>query len=206
MSDKQNEQARIGWPSFPISELLATLDDGRTLHQGWSPRCEKEPSVSETKWGVLKTTSIQPAAFLPEHNKRLPDHLKPRPQIEVKPGDILITCAGPCNRCGIACLVRATRRRLMMSGKMYRFRLDPTRVDPRYLEAYLQSADAQAAIDEMKTGGNESGLNLTHPRNPPQPVERQGQIQRTRRPRHHRPVRIARWLDLVRLRTDFHIG
>lgn len=118
----------------------------------------------ETEWGVLKTTSIQPAAFLPEHNKRLPGHLEPRPKIEVKPGDILITCAGPRNRCGIACLVRATRRRLMMSGKMYRFRPDPARVDPRYLEAYLQSADAQAAIDKMKTGGNESGLNLTHDR------------------------------------------
>ncbi len=164
MSDKKNEQDQVGWSSFPISELLAPLDDGRTLHQGWSPRCEKEPLVLETEWGVLKTTSIQPAAFLPEHNKRLPDHLEPRPQIEVKPGDILITCAGPRNRCGIACLVRATRRRLMMSGKMYRFRPDPARVDPRYLEAYLQSADAQAAIDEMKTGGSESGLNLTHDR------------------------------------------
>ncbi len=164
MSNKKNEQSQVGWASFPISELLAPLDDGRTLHQGWSPRCEKEASESETVWGVLKTTSIQPASFLPEHNKRLPDHLEPRPQIEVKPGDILITCAGPRNRCGIACLVRATRRRLMMSGKMYRFRPDPARVNPRYLEAYLQSADAQAAIDEMKTGGNESGLNLTHDR------------------------------------------
>lgn len=164
MSNKKNEHTQIGWPTFPIGELLARLDGGRTLHQGWSPRCEKEPSISETEWGVLKTTSIQPAAFLPEYNKRLPDHLEPRPQIEVKPGDILITCAGPRNRCGIACLVRTTRRRLMMSGKMYRFRPDPARVDPRYLEAYLQSAVAQGAIDEMKTGGNESGLNLTHDR------------------------------------------
>ena len=164
MSHEKSKRIELGWSTFPISELLAPFEDGRTLHQGWSPRCEKEPSRSENEWGVLKTTSIQPAAFLPEHNKRLPDHLDPRPKIEVKPGDVLITCAGPRNRCGIACLVRATRRRLMMSGKMYRFRPDPLRIDPRYLEAYLQTGIAQAAIDEMKTGGNESGLNLTHDR------------------------------------------
>ena len=34
-----------GWALAKIDEVLATLDDGRTLHQGWSPRCEKELSL-----------------------------------------------------------------------------------------------------------------------------------------------------------------
>lgn len=76
MSHKKNEEALIGWANLPISGLLAPLDDGRTLHQGWSPRCETEPSGSELEWGVLKTTSVQSGAFLPEHNKRLPAHLE----------------------------------------------------------------------------------------------------------------------------------
>jgi len=46
---------------------------------------------------------------------------------------------------------------------MYRFRFPP-QIDARYMEAYLQSEDARLAIDAMKTGGNESGLNLTHDR------------------------------------------
>ncbi len=37
-------------------------------------------------------------------------------------------------------------------------------MDARYLEAFLQSDEAQFAIDRMKTGGSESGLNLTHDR------------------------------------------
>ena len=37
-------------------------------------------------------------------------------------------------------------------------------MDARYLEAFLQSDEAQYAIDRMKTGGSESGLNLTHDR------------------------------------------
>jgi type I restriction enzyme S subunit len=52
----------------------------------------------------------------------------------------------------------------MISGKMYRFRVPNNLVDPRYVEAYLQTATAQTAINQMKTGGSDSGLNLTHAR------------------------------------------
>lgn len=152
------------WTLAPIGDLLAPLEDGRALHQGWSPQCEKEPSESDSEWGVLKTTAIQPGLFLPGQNKKLPRILNPRPRLEVKPGDLLLTCAGPRSRCGVACLVRRTRPRLMISGKMYRFRVSENSVDPRYLEGYLQSPLAQAEIDKMKTGVSDSGLNLTHDR------------------------------------------
>jgi hypothetical protein len=32
-----------GWAFANIEELFAPLEDGRTLHQGWSPQCEKAP-------------------------------------------------------------------------------------------------------------------------------------------------------------------
>src|SRR4051812_9863839 len=102
-----------GWTEKRIEQIFAPLEDGRTLHQGWSPQCEKVPSPAEEVWAVLKTTSIQAGEFQPQHNKRLPSSLKPRPTIEVKEGDILITCAGPRVRCGVSCLVRRTRKRLM---------------------------------------------------------------------------------------------
>jgi type I restriction enzyme S subunit len=52
----------------------------------------------------------------------------------------------------------------MISGKMYRFRTLTDRIEPRYLESFLQTQDAQASIDNMKTGTSDSGLNLTHDR------------------------------------------
>lgn len=159
-----------GWAVAPLEELLVPLADGRDLHHGWSPQCEKESTGTDEEWGVLKTTAIQAGEFLPEHNKKLPTSLVPRPQHEVKVGDLLITCAGPRVRCGVPCLVRSTRPRLMLSGKMYRFRVSEKHFDARYLEKYLLSHDAQVAIDAMKTGGNESGLNLTHSRFKPLPV------------------------------------
>ena len=152
------------WVNAELGEIVAPLSDGRTIHQGWSPQCLREPSESEEVWGVLKTTSIQPGQFLPEHNKRLPELTEARPLIEVSAGDLLITCAGPRSRCGVACLVRSTRRRLLMSGKMYRFRFDERYLDSRFVEAFLLSSEAWDAIDKMKTGGSDSGLNLTHER------------------------------------------
>jgi type I restriction enzyme, S subunit len=53
---------------------------------------------------------------------------------------------------------------LILSGKMYRFRARQGLVEPRYLEAFLLSNPAQVAIDRMKTGISDSGLNLTHGR------------------------------------------
>jgi type I restriction enzyme, S subunit len=164
VSDRDGQQLPPGWDLAAIEDLFAPLDDGRMLHQGWSPQCEKEPSTNEGDWGVLRTTAIQPGVFLPEHNKLLPADLAPRPRIEVASGDLLITCAGPRSRCGIACLVRNSRRNLMMSGKMYRFRVPKQHIDPRYIEAFLQTSAACADIDRMKTGGSDSGLNLTHER------------------------------------------
>lgn len=152
-----------GWATAKIEDLFATLHDGRTMHQGWSPQCEDGPAGPD-EWGVLKTTAIQAGWFLDQHNKRLPTELEPRPGIEVAVGDILLTCAGPRSRCGVPCLVRHTRPKLMMSGKMYRFRVPEDCINPAFIEALLLTADSQAAIDRMKTGGSDSGLNLTHDR------------------------------------------
>jgi type I restriction enzyme S subunit len=143
---------------------LEKLPNGKLINQGKSPQCEKEPSTDESVWGVLKTTAIQAGEFLPEHNKRLPDEIVPSEGIEVNEGDLLLTCAGPRVRCGVPCLVRTTRPRLLLSGKMYRFRANQEIADPNFLEFFLLSPSAQEAIDDMKTGTSESGLNLTHGR------------------------------------------
>ncbi|MBD3778443.1 MAG: restriction endonuclease subunit S [Micrococcales bacterium] len=149
--------------TVPLSDLLPGAGPRVQLQQGWSPQCLAHPAP-ETSWGVLKTTAIQSGKFVPHENKELPEHFEPRPGLEVRAGDLLLTCAGPRSRCGIPALVRTTRPRLMISGKMYRFRPNPDVVDSRYLELYLQSPAAQALIDAMKTGISDSGLNLTKER------------------------------------------
>lgn len=169
------------WPWAKLDDVLEPLESGGKLQMGWSPQCEKEPALGDETWAVLKTTAIQPGEFVPDHNKRLPQDMSPRPAIEVRSGDLLLTNAGPRARCGIPCLVRSTRPRLMLSGKMYRFRPNPDLYEARLLEYFLLSPGAQARIDSMKTGISDSGLNLTQGRFlglpiPVPPIEEQRRI------------------------------
>ena len=150
------------WVTTTIETCFAPLADGRTLHQGWSPQCDTRPA-SDGEWGMLKTTSIQRGRFEPDHNKHLPASLEPRPVLQVAAGDLLITCAGPRARCGVASLVRAAPPQRLISGKMYRFRMKPE-IAPEFMELFLLTSASLAAINGMKTGSSESGLNLTHQR------------------------------------------
>lgn len=156
-------QLPVSWIEVDIIDVLTPNENGKPFQQGWSPQCENYPA-QPNEWGVLKTTSIQHGEFWPHENKALPAELEPRPHIEVKPGDILMTCAGPRNRCGVACLVEKTPNRLLMSGKMYRFRPNTMVLDPKFLSYLIQRRQTQLEIDRMKTGINDSGLNLTHDR------------------------------------------
>jgi type I restriction enzyme S subunit len=152
------------WSECSIEDVLAAVDEsGTILQQGWSPQCERSPA-GDDEWAVLKTTSVQDGFFLEAENKRLPDSLAPKPNIEVEAGDLLMTCAGPRSRCGVVCLVKKTRPKLMISGKIYRFRPDPQMMEPSFFSYQLRTQALQMQIDAAKTGISESGLNLTRER------------------------------------------
>ncbi|MCG9762369.1 MULTISPECIES: restriction endonuclease subunit S [Vibrio harveyi group] len=148
------------WASCEIEDILEAQSDGKLIHQGWSPQCEKEPAGLDD-WGVLKTTAIQDGFFLDHENKRLPESKEPKTRIEVKNGDLLVTNAGPRSRCGVICFVRSTRNKLMISGKMYRLRFPESLICPEYIESWLRTSFAQKALNDRKTGISESGLNMT---------------------------------------------
>ena len=146
------------YPQVSLAELT------NEIGQGWSPKCEEEPALELQRWGVIKTTAIQPQAFDGAHNKALPIGFQPRPHLELKVGDLLITRAGPRNRVGICCLVRATRQKLMLCDKAYRIRCNTSRVEAGFLELVLNAPQFVQQIDALKTGINDSGLNLTQDR------------------------------------------
>lgn len=154
------ETAGIGSPASnwrPLSEAIQSID------QGWSPRCESECSDGET-WAVIKTTAIQHLRFEDAENKALPADLKPRPQLQLVEGDLLVTRAGPRSRVGVACLVKSTRARLMLCDKAYRLRLRASKADGRFVELVLNAPQLRDSIDELKTGISDSGVNLTQQR------------------------------------------
>jgi type I restriction enzyme, S subunit len=146
------------WNFEPIDVAIASLD------QGWSPRCDNEPSRGSDSWGVIKTTAVQSMRYVESENKRLPAKLKPRSNLELNADDLLITRAGPRARVGVACLVKITRRSLMLCDKVYRLRCKPEIASPAYLELVLNAPQTVDALNELKTGISDSGVNLTQKR------------------------------------------
>lgn len=142
----------------PIGECI------NSMGQGWSPKCERTPVKDDNSWAVITTTAVQPMKFNFEENKKLPDALKPREKHELKVGDILITRAGPRSRCGICCMVKQVKKRLLNCDKVYCLKVNDSIVLPEYIEAVLNAPSFQKEIAFCKTGGNDSGVNLTQSR------------------------------------------
>lgn len=142
-----------GWEWVKLEALISGVD------QGWSPKCEGR-RVDENEWAVIKTTAIQHGRFDELENKVLPPGLEPRTQHELKPGDILVTRAGPRVRVGVCCLVRSVKPKLMNCDKAYRIRALPSLSSPEFLEAVLNSPRVLDVLERIKSGINDSGVNL----------------------------------------------
>ena len=142
-----------GWTWVHLGELITGID------QGWSPKCENT-SAGMDSWGVIRTTAVQHGEFLEDENKALPDNLEPRDQHELAAGDILITRAGPRVRVGVCCLVKKVRAKLMNCDKVYRIRCLENVCRPEYLEAVLNSPVILDVLEGVKSGINDSGVNL----------------------------------------------
>ena len=149
-----------GWEIKRLSDCLVKLKSGKKAERGWSPQCLSHPSSDENVWGVLKTTSIQMGEFQPEYNKELPDSLAPKSGLEVNSGDFLVTTTGPRNRCGIVCHVKKTRKKLIFSGKILRFRVNESLILPNWLMYLLMSPEYQSILDKMKVGTSDSSVSI----------------------------------------------
>jgi type I restriction enzyme S subunit len=149
-------QSTSNFSEVPLQELI-----GR-IAQGWSPKCDLTREALPDEWAIITTTAVQPMQYLDNQGKPLPEELVPRPGIEIKNGDFLMTRKGPRKRAGVACLVRSTRHRLMVCDTVYRFRCDESKVQPEYLEIALNAPKVVHAIDRHKAGISESGVSLTH--------------------------------------------
>jgi len=143
------------WQLVCLGDLVSVMD------AGWSPACQPEPSPNDAEWGVLKTTAVQVMQYLQEENKVLPHDKEPKPQYEVKAGDILITRAGPKNRVAISCLVEATRPRLMISDKIIRFHLVEVGIYERYISLCLNAGVTAEYLEASKSGMAESQMNIS---------------------------------------------
>lgn len=144
-----------GWEWEKLSNITTGMDSG------WSPACLANSSPSNDVWGVLKTTAVQIMEYLEFENKELPENLVPRPDAEVKQGDILFTRAGPMNRVGISCLVEKTRPKLMISDKIIRFHPVEIGIYGRFISLCLNAGGTATYLENAKSGMAASQVNIS---------------------------------------------
>jgi len=144
-----------GWAWSRLGDIVENMGSG------WSPACDEGERSDPTRWAVLRTTAVQINEYRAREHKVIPSKLSPRPEIEVKDGDILITRAGPMNRVGISCWVDNTPPRLMLSDKIVRFHSIADEMLPAFIVLALNAGWTKSQIEEAKTGMAASQVNIS---------------------------------------------
>jgi hypothetical protein len=110
---------------------------------------------------VLKSGCTAGGVFDGGQNKALPPGVQPRPHLEVRAGDLLMSRAsGSPSIVGSAAIAQDPQRRLMLSDKVFRLRLREEVVDPAFLAFALASVPVRAQIEQAISGADGLANNL----------------------------------------------
>lgn len=156
-SSTSGPEHQHSWPIARLGDLVADLENG------WSPKCHDHPA-REGKWGVLKLGAVSFGTFDATENKELPASLKPRPEYEVKTGDVLISRANVVRYVGACAYVESTPPHLMLCDKIFRVRFRPDGpLDPRFLAEAMKLKSVREHIEARLTGTSPTMKNISKP-------------------------------------------
>jgi type I restriction enzyme S subunit len=120
-------------------EVLSFRRSIRGIEQGWSPQCE-ERQKADDEWGVLRSGCVNEGLFRPSDHKVLPSDIDPRPELEVRVGDLLMCRAsGSLHLIGSAAIVYECPPKLMFSDKTYRVLLQLDVAAPEFVALALKA-------------------------------------------------------------------
>ena len=153
-------QPAVATSSCPLVTLDEIVDD---LENGWSPKCLDRPAKGE-EWGVLKVGAVSFGIFDVNQNKALPSHLKPRPSLEVKAGEVLISRANVTRYVGACAYVHEIPPQLMLCDKIFRVKFAKnSKIKPRFLAEVMWLPFLRAQIETRITGTSPTMKNISKP-------------------------------------------
>jgi type I restriction enzyme S subunit len=145
---------------FPVVRLGDVIDD---LVNGWSPQCESR-QAKEGEWGVLKVGAVSLGRFQESQNKALPSRLKPRPALEVRCGDVLISRANITRLVGACALIQQTRPRLLLCDKLFRVVFQSNSpITAGFLNEVMKLGAVRQQIESQVTGTSPTMKNISKP-------------------------------------------
>ena len=141
------------WHWVPLGAVLTRIE------AGWSPSAQAGPKEGDA-WGVLKVSACSWGEFRPAENKALGPGQTPRPHLEVKAGDFLISRANTSELVGRSVVVRETPAHLMLSDKTLRMSVvGDCNVD--YLNLANLGPAARVHYEREATGTSSSMKNVS---------------------------------------------
>ena len=145
------------WATVRLGDVIADLENG------WSPKCLDRPA-EPGEWGVLKLGAVSFGIFNEQENKALPSNLKPRPVLEVKPGEVLVSRANISRLVGATALIGETRPQLLLCDKIFRMvwrKKSP--ITPEFVTEVLRIGDVRRQIETKLTGTSPTMKNISKP-------------------------------------------
>lgn len=131
------------------------------IEQGWSPQCEDRPII-EGEWGIVKAGCVNSGTFDPEQHKALPAGTTPELRYRLRSGDLLMSRAsGSPDLIGsIAVLPDDLPDRLLLCDKVYRLRMDRTRMSAPFVSFMLRTLQVREQIKLGISGAEGMANNL----------------------------------------------
>ncbi|MYL05521.1 MAG: hypothetical protein F4012_01445, partial [Gemmatimonadales bacterium] len=148
------EQIPAHWSAVRLRHLLTDIE------QGWSPRADVT-APSADAWGVLKLNAVNRGRYDDAAAKALPPDVRPRKDLEIRAGDVLVTRSNTPQRVGDACFVGATRSKLMLSDIIYRLGLRSDVIDGRFLVYFLTLPVGRVQIEHDARGTSASMVKVS---------------------------------------------
>ena len=146
------------WDHETLGDVLSDIDSG------WSPSCPDRVAAPD-EWGVLKLGAVTSCRYLESENKALSNDVEPRPDLEVKAGDILFTRKNTYELVAACALVASTRPRLMLSDLIFRLRISgEAEIIPEYLWGLMVSPVMRRQVQRLASGSAGSMPNISKQR------------------------------------------
>lgn len=141
------------WPRIPLANCVVSVDAGVSVNS------EDRPS-SLGEIGVLKTSAVSGGHFKPSENKVVVTTDRARVAVPVRGGSILLSRMNTPQLVGESCFVNSDHPSLFLPDRLWQIRVDPSRIDARWLSYALLESNVASAIRCLATGTSGSMKNI----------------------------------------------
>jgi len=130
------------------------------IEQGWSPVAEDRQTDPE-EWAVIKLSAVSKGAFRENEHKALPPGLAPDSRYEIREGDFLMTRANTPELVADVCVVRDSRRRLMLCDLVYRLRWRSSGASTEFVAYWFLSGIGRHQVQVDARGASQSMVKVS---------------------------------------------